>query len=75
MGEKFEKALKKSRNLRAWRNFEPEQALEMFMELQDGDVSQMSYLSDFGEDESDSQYSLLNPKLTDFYESTQQEPM
>ncbi|KAK2717888.1 hypothetical protein QYM36_006626 [Artemia franciscana] len=29
MGDKFEKALKKSRNLRAWRNFEPEQALEI----------------------------------------------
>ncbi|KAK2705194.1 hypothetical protein QYM36_017296 [Artemia franciscana] len=75
MGDKFEKALKKSRNLHARRNFDPEQALEMFMELQDGDVSKMSYLSDSSEDESDSQYLPLSPELTNFCELTQLEPM
>ncbi|KAK2704932.1 hypothetical protein QYM36_017098 [Artemia franciscana] len=47
----------------------------MFMELQDGDVSEMSDLSDSGDDESDSQYLLLNSELTDFYDLTQLEPM
>ncbi|KAK2725592.1 hypothetical protein QYM36_000181 [Artemia franciscana] len=75
MGDKFEKALKKSRNLRARRNFEPQQTLEMFMELQDGDVSEILDLSDSGDDESDSQYLPLNPELTDFYELTQLEPI
>ncbi|KAK2719663.1 hypothetical protein QYM36_005221 [Artemia franciscana] len=45
----------------------------MFMELQDGDVSEMLYLSDSGEDKSDSQYLLLNPELTNFYELMQLE--
>ncbi|KAK2722209.1 hypothetical protein QYM36_002685 [Artemia franciscana] len=75
MGDKFEKALKKSRNLRARRNLEPEQAIEMFMELQDGDMSEMSDLSDSSDDETDSQYLPLNPELTDFYELTQLKPM
>ena len=56
MGDKFEKALKNSQNLRARRNLEPEQALEMFLELQDGDVSEISDLSDSSDDESDGQY-------------------
>jgi len=75
MGDKFEKALKKSRNLRARRNFEPEQALVMFMELQDGYVSKMLDLSDYGDGESDSHYLPLNPELTDFYELTQLGPI
>ncbi|KAK2702084.1 hypothetical protein QYM36_019303 [Artemia franciscana] len=70
MGDKFEEALKKSRNLRARRNFEPEQALKIFMELQDGDVSEMLDVSDNGDDESDSQYLPLNPELTNFYDLT-----
>ncbi|KAK2705861.1 hypothetical protein QYM36_016017 [Artemia franciscana] len=70
MGDKFEEALKKSRNLQARRNFEPEQALKIFMELQDGDVSEMLDLSDYGDDESDSQYLPLNPELTNFYDLT-----
>ncbi|KAK2703233.1 hypothetical protein QYM36_018255 [Artemia franciscana] len=66
MGDKFKKALKKSRNLRTRRNFEPEQALETCMELQDGDVPEMLDLSDYGDDESDSQYlPLINASGTD----------
>ncbi|KAK2701300.1 hypothetical protein QYM36_020037 [Artemia franciscana] len=42
----------------------------MLMELQDRDVSGMLDLSDYGDDESDSQYLPLNPELTDFYELT-----
>ncbi|KAK2718487.1 hypothetical protein QYM36_005721 [Artemia franciscana] len=75
MGDKFEKALKKSQNLRARRDFAPEQALEMFMELKDGDVSEMLDLSDYSDEESDSQYLQLNPELTDFYELTQLGPI
>ncbi|KAK2708980.1 hypothetical protein QYM36_014568 [Artemia franciscana] len=55
--------------------FTGEQALEMLMELKDGDVSEMLDLSDSGDDESNSQYLLLNPELTNFYELTQLEPM
>ncbi|KAK2719303.1 hypothetical protein QYM36_004950 [Artemia franciscana] len=47
----------------------------MFMKLPDGDVSEMSDLSDSDNDESDSQYLPPNPKLTDFCESKQLEPM
>ena len=54
--------MKKSRNLCARQNFEPERALEMFIELQDGDVSEMLDLWDYGDDKSDSQYLLLNPR-------------
>ena len=63
MGDEFEEALKKSWNLHALQYLEPEQALEMFIELLDGDVSEMSDLSDSNDEKSDSKYLLLNPKL------------
>ncbi|KAK2717833.1 hypothetical protein QYM36_006589, partial [Artemia franciscana] len=50
-------------------------SLNQFVELQDGDGSEMLDLSDPGDDESDSQYLPLNPELTDFYELTQLEPI